>query len=73
MAKKTVTIRLPEELHEEIKRLAAEDHRTISSYIELIIINKLKSNNYIDPGVSEMRFCPEVLPEEKIKEIYKAK
>lgn len=73
MAKKTVTIRLPEELHEEIKRLAAEDHRTISSYIELIIINKLKSNNYIDPGVSEMRIYPEALPEEKIKEIYKAK
>lgn len=41
--KKTVAIRLPEELHEKIKELAAEDHRTVSSYLELLILKAIEN------------------------------
>lgn len=35
--KKTVTIRLPEKLYEELKVIAKSELRTISSLIELLI------------------------------------
>lgn len=36
--KKTVTIRLPEELYEELKAIAKADNRTISNLVEVLVI-----------------------------------
>jgi predicted DNA-binding protein len=40
--KKTVTIRLPEDMHEQLKKMADEEKRTISSLIELLLIKGLE-------------------------------
>lgn len=41
--KKTVTIRLPEDLYEKLTNLAKGEKRTISSKIEILILKGLES------------------------------
>ena len=69
MSKKTISIRITEETHQQLKKLAEADHRTVSAYIEWLIIQKL--SHYVAPDVTNLQIYPKVLSEEEIKEIYK--
>lgn len=45
MEKKTISIRIPEALHQELKKLAEKDHRTLSSYIEMLVLKSITEAN----------------------------
>ena len=78
MGKKTITIRLSDDIYEKLKLLAAEDCITISAYIEMfvadayiemLVANKFKS--YIASGVSDMVLYPKALSKKEVEKIYK--
>lgn len=40
--KKTITIRMSEDVHQKLKELAEKDHRTLSSFIEINLIKLIE-------------------------------
>lgn len=42
MIKKTISIRLAEETHKQLKKLAEADHRTVSAYIEWLLLKTIE-------------------------------
>lgn len=45
MEKKNITIRMTEDMHKSLKELADRDHRTMSSYVELVLMKHIEKQN----------------------------
>ena len=45
---KTVTLRLSESVHRQLKRLAARDNRTLSNFIETAALRFMESEHFVD-------------------------
>ena len=45
---KTVTLRLPDEVHMKLRTLAERDHRTLSNFIETATLRYVEQSQFVD-------------------------
>ncbi len=45
---KTVTLRLPDDVHTKLRTLAERDHRTLSNFIETATLRYVEQSQFVD-------------------------
>jgi hypothetical protein len=48
-----LSLRIPAEIREALERAAKEDRRTVSSYIEKVLADRLETDGFLPKGAAE--------------------